>query len=72
MISTHRPRCDTCHLPMASHDQVEVRREYRSVAGLKRLRTWRMALVCRGCAMDEWSAHDFPRGRPNVEQGCLL
>ena len=71
-MATLGPRCETCKVPMASNEQVEVRREYRSIVGLKRLRTWRLALICRACAMEEWSAHDFPHGRPDVEQGTLL
>jgi hypothetical protein len=56
---------------MASYDQVELRTEYRSVVGLRRLRTWRVALICRTCAMDEWERHDHPNGRGG-EQGSLL
>jgi hypothetical protein len=56
---------------MASYDQVERRVEYRSVATLSRLRTWRLALICRKCAMDEWEHHDHPHGRDS-EQGTLL
>lgn len=57
--------------PMRQADQVEVRREYRSVAGQRRLRTWRVALICRQCAAEEWVQHDFPHGRPDAQQGAL-
>lgn len=43
-------------------DMVEVRREYRSLSGLRRLRTWRVALICRACFLDETEHHDFPNG----------
>jgi hypothetical protein len=49
-------------------DQVEVRREYRSVSGLRRLRTWRVAVLCRGCALAEWEAHDHPHGRQGKQE----
>jgi hypothetical protein len=52
-------------------DQVEVRLEYRSIRKLRRLRTWRLRLVCRECAMAEWIAHDDPHGERG-EQGTLL
>lgn len=66
------PRCDLCGSPMTSHDQVEKRVEYRSIVGQRRLRTWRVALVCRPCASDEWDRHDHPSGRPDAQQGVLL
>ncbi|HLW45142.1 MAG TPA: hypothetical protein VKR78_02920 [Acidimicrobiales bacterium] len=63
--------CSSCGLRIAAHDQVERRVEYRSVVGLRRLRTWRLALICRRCAFDEWEAHDYPHGRYGT-QGSLL
>jgi hypothetical protein len=55
--------CSRCGNLMRSHDdQVEVRVEYRSIVGLRRLRTWRLRLICRACAMAEWEAHDHPGG----------
>lgn len=64
--------CDRCGARLqSSHDQIERRIEYRSVASLRRLRTWRVALVCRLCAAAEWSLHDHPHGRDG-EQGSLL
>jgi hypothetical protein len=62
------PRCSRCGEAMASADQVEVRTEYRSVRSLRRLRTWRVRLVCRSCAMDEWEAHDCPQGRAGTQE----
>jgi hypothetical protein len=49
-------------------DAVEVRVEYRRVAKLSRLRTWRERLVCMACAQAEWDHHDNPQ---HVEQGAL-
>lgn len=72
MTAVLGPRCDVCKVPMASHDQVEKRVEYRSVQGQRRLRTWRVALVCRRCASCDWDRHDFPNGRPDTRQGVLL
>jgi hypothetical protein len=57
--------CSRCGELMRSHeDQVEVRVEYRSVSGLRRLRTWRLRLICRRCAMAEWASHDHPGMAP--------
>ena len=64
--------CSRCgDLIRSSADQIEVRTEYRAVSSLRRLRTWRVRLVCRVCAFDEWSAHDHPNGQPVAEQGGL-
>ncbi len=63
--------CQRCGLRMTSREMVERRLEYRSVVGLKRLRTWRLALICRACAFAEWEAHDHPHGRQG-EQETLL
>jgi len=64
--------CSRCgDLIRRSAEQVEVRIEYRSVSSLRRLRTWRVRLVCRTCADDECAAHDFPHGCQG-EQGALL
>jgi hypothetical protein len=64
--------CSRCgDLIRSTAEQVEVRVEYRSVKGLRRLRTWRVRMVCRACAMDEWTAHDHPHGRPTGEQEGL-
>lgn len=52
-------------------EQVEVRIDYRGVSSLRRLRTWRVRIVCRSCAMNEWSAHDHPHGEPLADQGAL-
>ena len=64
--------CARCGDRLTTATAVEVRREYRALSNLSRVRTWRERLVCRGCALDEASAHDFPRGRPDSEQGSLL
>jgi hypothetical protein len=66
----HPATCARCGDLMRSPEQIEVRREYRSVRGLRRLRTWRVALICRPCAMREWEHHDHPNGR-HEEQGAL-
>jgi hypothetical protein len=63
--------CERCGLRMSSYDQVELRAEYRSVAGLRRMRTWRVALICRTCAMEDFERHDHPHGRQS-DQGSLL
>ncbi len=63
--------CERCGLRMTSRETVERRLEYRSIVGLERLRTWRLSLICRGCALEEWEAHDHPHGRQG-EQGSLL
>ena len=61
--------CETCGKPVRSPwDVVEVRQEYRRLAKLSRLRTWRVRLVCMSCAEAEWQAHDNPAG---VGQGAL-
>ena len=62
--------CERCGAPMRSPwDQVEVRVEYRRVAKLSRLRTWRERLVCMACAQAEWGHHDNP---DRVEQRGLF
>ena len=62
--------CERCGAPIRSPwDAVEVRVEYRRMAKLSRLRTWRERLVCMTCAQGEWDHHDNP-GR--VEQGGLF
>lgn len=63
--------CSRCGEPTRSADQVEVRVEYRSVRGLRRLRTWHVRLICRACAMAEWVGHDDPHGEGGA-QGVLL
>jgi hypothetical protein len=35
----------------SADEQVELRVEYRSVKTLRRLRTWRVRLLCRECAI---------------------
>jgi hypothetical protein len=50
-------------------DVIEVRKEYRRVAGLARERTWLVRILCRECAQAEWDAHDNPSG---AQQGSLL
>lgn len=67
-----RLRCAACGVPVASTDAVEVRIEYRSAASRSRMKAWCERVICRGCALDEVSQHDFPHGRPNAEQGRLL
>jgi hypothetical protein len=53
--------CGRCGAVLRSADeQVELRAEYRSVKTLRRLRTWRVRLLCRGCAMSDWLDHDRP------------
>ncbi len=55
--------CGRCGAVLRSADeQVELRVEYRSVKGLRRLRTWRVRLLCRDCAMADWVDHDRPAG----------
>lgn len=64
--------CERCgELLRSTADQVEVRIEYRAVKSLRRLRTWRVRMICRRCALDECAAHDFPHGAA-PEQGALL
>ena len=48
----------------SADEQVELRAEYRSVKTLRRLRTWRVRLLCRGCAMSDWLDHDRPADAP--------
>jgi hypothetical protein len=55
--------CSRCGGRLTTATAVEVRREYRALRDLSRVRTWRERLVCRGCAIDEASGHDFPHGR---------
>jgi hypothetical protein len=63
--------CSRCgNLMRSRDDQVEVRVEYRSVVSLRRLRTWRRRMICRGCALAEWEAHDRP-GSALVDQERL-
>ncbi|MDA8314736.1 MAG: hypothetical protein M0010_06115 [Actinomycetota bacterium] len=64
--------CSRCGDRLTIATAVEVRREYRALSNLSRLRTWRERLVCRGCAFDEAEVHDHPHGRPDTEQGKLL
>lgn len=62
--------CERCGGAIRSPwDSVEVRVEYRRVAKLSRLRTWRERLICLTCAQAEWDAHDNPSG---AQQGTLL
>ena len=64
--------CSRCgDLLRSSAEQVEVRVEYRGVSTLRRLRTWQVRMVCRGCAMDEWIEHDHPCGQAVVDQVAL-
>lgn len=61
--------CERCGAPIRSPwDAVEVRVEYRRVAKLSRLRTWRERLVCLTCAQAEWDRHD---GKDRADQGAL-
>jgi hypothetical protein len=53
--------CERCGAAIHSPwDAVEVRTEYRRVAKLSRLRTWRDRLICLMCARAEWDQHDNP------------
>ena len=62
--------CDRCGAVLRSADeQVDLRVEYRSVKTLRRLRTWRVRLVCRDCAMSDWLDHDR---LPASTQGALF
>ena len=63
--------CSRCGDPLTTANAVEVRREYRALRDLSRLRTWRERLVCRACAFDEAECHDHPHGRQG-EQETLL
>jgi hypothetical protein len=64
--------CSCCgDLLRSTTDQVEVRIEYRALQSLRRLRTWRVRMVCRACAFAECQVHDFPHGAP-PEQGAML
>jgi len=47
----------------SADEQIELRVEYRSVKSLRRLRTWRVHLLCRDCAMADWVRHDRPTSR---------
>jgi hypothetical protein len=60
-------RCGRCGTRFGALDeQVELRAEYRSVVGQRRLRTWRVRLLCRKCAMDDWLAHDGHASEPQA------
>lgn len=62
--------CERCGARIGSPwDAVEVRTEYRRLAKLSRLRTWRERLICMTCARAEWDHHDNPA---QVRQGRLL
>lgn len=51
--------CKSCGaLLRTRRERIERRREYRTVRGQQRLRTWRVAILCRPCAETEWSEHD--------------
>jgi hypothetical protein len=54
----------------AADEQVELRAEYRSVVGRRRLFAWRVRLLCRRCAMEDWLAHNKPQGAQG--QGTLF
>ena len=61
---TPRTDCARCGAVMRSADeQIELRVSYRSVKSLRRLRTWRVHLLCRDCAMADWVRHDRPTSR---------
>lgn len=64
--------CSRCGEHLTTSTAVEVRTEHRALRDLKRLRTWRERLLCRICATAEATAHDFPHGRPDAQQGSLL
>ena len=62
---------EKCGARLTSFNAVEVRREYRAVNGLKRMRTWRERWLCRDCAIAEAEEHDRPGG-PQSEQPDLF
>jgi hypothetical protein len=65
--------CGACGVTVAAATAVEVRTEYRAVAGLSRLRTWRTGWLCPPCVDAEAEARDHPQGRPEVvRQEALL
>ncbi|MGH9291922.1 MAG: hypothetical protein ACRD0B_00210 [Acidimicrobiales bacterium] len=71
-------RCERCDDPAA---EVERRVEYRSLRDQRRLRTWRVELLCRQCTARDADEHDRAglRGRhpglfanePAADQGAL-
>lgn len=64
--------CGRCRAILRNrYDQVEVRTELRSVATLRRLRTWRTELVCRSCADGIAREHDHPGAMAPCEQEVL-
>ena len=64
--------CSRCGDRLTTSTAVEVRREYRALRDLSRVRTWRERLVCRGCALDEAEHHDFPHGRQGEQRAIPL
>lgn len=63
--------CSRCGDALTTTNAIEVRRQYRSLQGLRRLRTWRERRVCGAGAIDEAGHHDHPHGRGG-EKGSLL
>jgi hypothetical protein len=64
--------CDRCgELLRSSSEVVEERVELRALRSLRRLRTWRVRLICRACAETLAFEHDHPHGPP-PEQARLL
>ena len=56
-------RCDNCQEPITSPwEAFEERIEYRRLAKLARVRTWKLRLLCRPCAELTWRQHDRPAG----------
>lgn len=64
--------CARCSAVMRNRfDQVELRTELRSVATLRRLRTWRTAFVCQSCAQAIAYEHDHGGTDATETQGTL-
>ncbi len=64
--------CSRCGERLTTSTAVEVRREYRALRDLSRVRTWRERLVCRGCALDEAEHHDHPNGRQGEQRAIAF
>jgi hypothetical protein len=49
--------CERCGKRLSTSDAVERRVEYRRLRDLKRLRTWRVELVCGSCTAADIAEH---------------
>jgi hypothetical protein len=63
-------QCDTCKKWITNaYEGYDVRRDYRTLNGKARPRSWHLSFVCRRCAEAEWEHHDNPSG---AQQGGLF